>query len=210
MKEDVVKWRHDTVLLRSQVHAAWVRLGGGLTSWLLVGAILFSAMWSSAAEHYVISLPKSQFQFQAYSLFAKPRGTFHSFAGDIVADAQNLGASQVRFIIEATSIDTENAKRDKHLRSKDFLFVEAYPTITFVSTMITREGPDYKVQGDLQIRGVTQRVAIPVTVTQQQDQIVVQGSIQLNRKDFGVDYNAFFNPVQDAVDIMFTIVGVKP
>ena len=76
--------------------------------------------------------------------------------------------------------------------------------------MIAREGPGYSVQGDLQIRGVTQRVAIPVTVTQQQDKIAVQGNIRLNRRDFGVNYNAFFNPVRDAVDVMFTIVGVKP
>jgi polyisoprenoid-binding protein YceI len=182
----------------------------GLAGWFLVGTILFSAMVSSAAERYVISLPQSQFHFQAYSLFAKPRGTFRSFSGEIVADADNLSASQVRFVIDATSIDTENAKRDKHLRSKDFLFVEAYPTITFMSTMITKDGPNYMVQGDLQIHGVTQRVTIPVTVTQQQDTIVVQGSIRLNRQDFGVDYNAFFNPIRDMVDVMFTVVGVKP
>jgi polyisoprenoid-binding protein YceI len=173
----------------------------GLTGWILVGTILFSAMVSRAAERYVISLPQSQFQFRAYSLFAKPQGTFHSFSGEIVADAHNLSASQVHFVIDAASIDTDNAKRDEHL---------AYPTITFVSTMIAREGPGYSVQGDLQIRGVTQRVAIPVTVTQQQDKIAVQGNIRLNRRDFGVNYNAFFNPVRDAVDVMFTIVGVKP
>jgi polyisoprenoid-binding protein YceI len=182
----------------------------GLTSWTLVGTILFSVMVSSAAERYVISLPQSQFQFRAYSLFAKPQGTFRSFSGEIVADAHNLSASQVHFVIDAASIDTDNAKRDEHLRSEDFLFVVAYPTISFVSTMITREGPDYSVQGDLQIRGVTQRVAIPVTVTQQQDKIVVQGNMRLNRRDFGVNYNAFFNPVRDTVDVMFTIVGVKP
>jgi polyisoprenoid-binding protein YceI len=76
--------------------------------------------------------------------------------------------------------------------------------------MITGEGPDCRVQGDLQIRGVTQRVAMPVTVAQQEDKIVGQGSIRLNRREFGVNYNAFFNPVRDAVDVMFTIVGVKP
>jgi polyisoprenoid-binding protein YceI len=52
-------------------------------------------------------------------------------------------------------------------------------------------------------------VTIPVTIEQRQDEIVVQGSVSLNRRDFGMQYNAFFNPVQDAVDITFTIVGVK-
>jgi polyisoprenoid-binding protein YceI len=59
------------------------------------------------------------------------------------------------------------------------------------------------------MRGVTQRVTIPVTVEQRHDEIVVQGGISLNRRDFGVQYNAFFNPVRDTVDITFTIVGVK-
>jgi polyisoprenoid-binding protein YceI len=165
---------------------------------------------SSAAERYVISLPQSQFHFRAYSLFAKPRGTFHSFSGEIVADAHNLSASQVRFVIDAASIGTDNAKRDNHLRSEDFLFVEAYPTITFVSARITGDGPNYRVQGDLQIRGVTQRVTMPVTVAQREDKIVVQGNIRLNRRDFGVNYNTFFNPIRDTIDVMFTIVGVKP
>jgi polyisoprenoid-binding protein YceI len=181
-----------------------------VSSWVLTWVLFFSAVSGRAAERYVLSQPKSQMQFQAYSLLVKPHGVFHTFSGEIVADAQDVRASQVRLVIDAASIDTDNTKRDTHLRSKDFLYVEAYPTITFVSTMISKGGPAYKVEGDLQIRGVTQRVAIPVTVTQRQDEIVVQGKIRLNRKDFGVDYNAFFNPVQDDVDVMFTMVGVKP
>jgi polyisoprenoid-binding protein YceI len=112
-------------------------------------------------------------------------------------------------VIEAASLDTANTRRDQHLRSKDFLFVDQYPSITFTSTAITRDGMKYVVQGDLEMRGVTKRVTLPVAVEQRQDEIVVQGSVSLNRRDFGVQYNAFFNPVQDTVDITFTIVGVK-
>jgi polyisoprenoid-binding protein YceI len=160
-------------------------------------------------EHYSIALQKSQFQFKAYSLLAKPIGTFHSFTGDIVADAQQVGASSVRFVIDAASIDTANAKRDKHLRSKDFLFVEKYPTISFRSTAITQEGAGYLVQGNLELRGITKLLTIPVKVEQHQDDIVVQGRITLNRRDFGVQYNFMLNPVQDEIDVLFTIVGVK-
>ena len=167
-------------------------------------------VFASATQRYAISVQKSLFQFRAYSLFQNPLGTFRAFSGDIVAHAQNLSASSVHFTLEAASIDTGNAKRDTHLRSEDFLFVDTYPTITFVSTAITRDGPGYSIQGDLQIRGVTKRITIPVSVDQQQDSIVVQGRIRLKRKDFGVSYNAFFNPVRDKVDVMFTIVGIKP
>jgi polyisoprenoid-binding protein YceI len=178
--------------------------------WVLGWTVLFTVGLGQAVERYRIAPQQSQFQFQGYSLLAKALGTFHRFSGEIIADAQQLNASHVRFAIEAASLDTANAKRDQHLRSKDFLFVDQYPTISFTSTAITRDGLQYVVQGDLEMRGVTKRVTIPVTVEQRYDEIVVQGSISLNRRDFGIQYNAFFNPVQDAVDVTFTIVGVKP
>ena len=181
-----------------------------VVGWFLGGILWLSAVPGSTAERYVIAPSKSQFQFKAYSLLAKALGTFHIFRGEIVADAQQLSASQVRFAIETTSIDTANARRDNHLRSEDFLFVQKYPTITFVSTAIAKDGMHYTVQGDLEMRGVTKHLPIPVTIEQRQDEIVVQGSVSLNRKDFGVTYNSFLNPIQDGVDVMFTIVGVKP
>jgi polyisoprenoid-binding protein YceI len=89
-------------------------------------------------ERYQIAPQKSRLQFQGYSLLAKALGTFHRFSGEIVADTQQVHASYVRFVIEAASIDTANARRDQHLRSKDFLFVDQYPTITFTSTAIPK------------------------------------------------------------------------
>jgi polyisoprenoid-binding protein YceI len=184
-----------------------VFLVGWIVTW---GFVLTSYGAGRAAERYVISPEKSQFQFRAYSVFAKPLGTFRRFSGDILTDAGNVSASQVRFVVEAASIDTDNAKRDHHLRDEDFLFVEQYPTITFTSTAITQDAAVYQVQGDLQIRGVTRRMTIPVTVENGGGNLVVRGEIQLNRKDFGITYNAFFNPVKDRVDVIFTIVGVRP
>ena len=180
-----------------------------VVGWVLAWTVLLATGLGQAAERYQIAPQKSQFQFKGYSLLANALGTFHRFSGEIIADAQQLNASHVRFVIEAASLDTANARRDQHLRSKDFLFVDQYPTITFTSTAITSDGLKYAVQGDLEMRGVTKRVTIPVTIEQRQDEIVVQGSVSLNRRDFGMQYNAFFNPVQDAVDVTFTIVGVK-
>src|SRR5712692_7902629 len=181
-----------------------------VVGWVLGWALLLSVVPGSAAPRYVISPSKSQFRFKADSLLAKALGTFHAFTGEIVADAQQLSASQVRFVLDAASIDTANTRRDNHLRSEDFLFVQKYPTITFVSTAIAKDGLNYTLQGDLKLRGVTKRLTIPITVEQRQDEIVVEGSTSLNRKDFGVNYNSFLNPVKDVVDVMFTIVGVKP
>ena len=180
-----------------------------VVSWVLGWTLLLAVGLGQTAERYSIVPQQSQLQFKGSALLAKALGTFHRFSGEIVADAQQLHASYVRFVIEAASLDTANAKRDQHLRSKDFLFVDLYPTIIFTSTSVTREGLTYVVQGDLEMRGVTKRVTIPVAIEQRHDEIVVRGSIALNRRDFGMQYNTFFNPVQDAVDVTFTIVGVK-
>lgn len=181
----------------------------GSMGWVISWLVLLACTASHAAERYTIAPQQSQVQFKAYSVFAKPVGKFHTFSGDIVVDAQQPSVSQVRLTIEARSIDTDNTERDEHLRSKDFLFVEQYPTITFVSTAIAGAGSTYTVHGDLTMRGVTQRLTIPVTVEQRQNDIVVRGNISLSRKAFGITYNAFFNPVQDKVDVICTIVGVK-
>jgi polyisoprenoid-binding protein YceI len=191
---------------------AQLRHGGhtlAVVGWVLGWTLLLAVGLGQAAERYSIVQQQSQLRFKGYSLLAKALGTFHRFSGEIVADAQQLSASRIRFVIEAASIDTANAKRDQHLRSKDFLFVDQYPTIIFTSTAITKDGMQYVIQGDLEMRGVIQRVTIPVTIEQRQDEIVVQGGTSLNRRNFGVQYNAFFNPVQDTVDVTFTIVGVK-
>ncbi len=182
----------------------------GLMAWWVAGFILLGSVEGRPAERYVISPDKSQFQFRAYSLLVKPLGTFHRFSGDILADAKHLPASRVRFVIDASSIDTGNAKRDAHLRKEDFLFVAQYPTISFTSTAISQDDRGYVVQGDLTIRGVTQPVTIPVTVEQRPREIVIRGEVRLRRKDFGITYNAFFNPIRNKVDVSFTIVGVQP
>lgn len=182
----------------------WPAVLGGVLAW-----VLWCAAAGSAAEHYVIVPQKSQLQFKAYSLLAKPLGTFRVFSGHILADAQQLSASSVRLTVETASIDTDNAKRDKHLRSEDFFFVEKYPSMTFVSTAITGQPPRYTVEGDLVIRGVTKRITVPVTIEQRADELVVQGKVVLNRQEFGMTYNLIFNPLQDMVDILFTIIGVR-
>src|SRR5262249_39827210 len=169
--------------------------------WMVSWLMLLAGTASHAAERYAITPQQSQVQFKAYSVFAKPLGAFHVFSGEILAEAQQPSASQVRLVIEARSIDTGNAERDEHLRSKDFLFVDKYPTLTFVSTAITGAGATYTVEGDLTMHGVTQRLSVPVTVEQRQNDIVVRGNVSLSRKAFGITYNAFFNPVQDRVDV---------
>lgn len=92
---------------------------------------------------------------------SKVRGQFTSFRGEVEGDPSDLTTAKGRLEVDLASVDTGNPDRDAHLKSADFFDVEKYPTMTFVSTSITKDGDDYLVHGDLTIKDVTK----PVTLT---------------------------------------------
>lgn len=91
---------------------------------------------------------------------SKVRGQFTSFRGEIEGDPGDVTSARARFEVDMASVDTGNADRDAHLKSADFFDVEKYPTMTFVSKSITRDGDDFKVVGDLTIKDVTKPVEL--------------------------------------------------
>jgi len=124
------------------------------------------------------------------------KGSFHKFDARIELDEQDLVNSRLEVTIDAASIDTRNADRDAHLRSADFLDVERYPTLTFVSKRIERVGEDeYKVAGDLTIRGVTREVTLDAQETGRGkdpwggSRIGFELRGRLNREEYGLTWN---------------------
>ena len=95
-------------------------------------------------------------------MVAKVRGTFTEFAGTIVV-AEDPRASTVEFQAKAATITTGTPDRDAHLRSPDFLDAEQYPLVTFVSTNLAPRGRDWKLTGDLTIRGISRPVTFDMT-----------------------------------------------
>jgi polyisoprenoid-binding protein YceI len=91
---------------------------------------------------------------------SKVRGLFTSFRGEIEGDPGDLTSAKARIEIDTASIDTGNPDRDGHLKSADFLDVEKYPTMIFVSKSIEPYGDDYKVTGDLTIKDQTHPVEL--------------------------------------------------
>jgi len=89
-------------------------------------------------------------------------GRFNNFEGSFSHDPSNPSASKASVTINAKSVDTNHAERDKHLRSTDFLEVSKYPTITFESTAYVAGSGGDKLMGDLTIHGVTKAVSIDV------------------------------------------------
>ena len=146
---------------------------------------------------FAIDKTHSEAIFQVRHLVTKVRGRFTDLGGSVSFDEAAPERSAVAFTIQAASIDTGTPDRDAHLRSEDFFHVEKYPTITFVSTGITASGGnDYAVTGDLTMRGVTKRITLPVTYLGKakdpwgKEKLGFETEVTLNRKDFGLVWNA--------------------
>jgi polyisoprenoid-binding protein YceI len=126
------------------------------------------------------------------------RGHFEKVSGTVTLDEADPTKSQIDVSIDAASIATRDEKRDGHLRSADFFDVANHPTITFRSTKIVSGGKDeYKVTGDLTIRGTTKSVTLDVSGPTPPQKTPwgnvargVSATGKLNRKDFGLTWNA--------------------
>jgi polyisoprenoid-binding protein YceI len=155
----------------------------------LVGAASATDTWTMDKAH-------SDVTFRVKHLMSKVTGSFVDFDGTITTDFGNLAASSVSFTIQATSIDTKNADRDKHLRSADFFDVEKYPTISFTSSKITKTGEgSFDVTGTLTMHGVSKEITLPVTfLGAAQDpwgntKAGFEADTTLSRTDFGIVWN---------------------
>ena len=144
------------------------------------------------------------------------RGDFRKVSGKVNLDDQDVTQSTVDATIDVASIDTGIAKRDDHLRSPDFFDVAKYPTMTFKSKKIQKGSGDgnYKITGDLTLRGVTKEVVLdfegnlkPVKSPQGKTLIGGMATTKINRKDFGLTWNAALETGGVAVgeDVTITI-----
>jgi polyisoprenoid-binding protein YceI len=129
-------------------------------------------------------------------LISNVRGEFRKTTGKVVYDEADPSKSTVEAIIDATTVDTREAKRDEHLRSPDFFDTAKFPTITFKSTKVEKAGDGkLKVSGDLTMKGVTKAVVLEVAGPTQEIKdpkgVPRRGasiSTKVNRRDFGVSY----------------------
>ena len=168
-----------------------------MTRKLFAAAVLTTlAALPAQAESYKIDPSHSEVGFTIRHLVSNVRGRFNDFAGTVDMDPKAPQKGSVDFQIKATSIDTANADRDKHLRTADFFDVEKYPEITFKSDSVKPAGKDkYNVTGTLTMHGVSKKVTLPVTYLGEakdpwgNTRAGFETSVKLNRKDYGIVWN---------------------
>jgi len=133
-----------------------------------------------------------------HMMIAHVKGHFSKVTGVLVHDESDPTKSHIEATIDAGSIETREPQRDGHLKSADFLHVEKFPTLSFKSTNIKVAGDgELKVEGDLTIRGVTRKVTFavegptpPAKDPWGNTRIAVSATTKINRKDFGLTWNA--------------------
>ncbi len=170
---------------------------------------------------YTIDPAHTRIGFVArHAMVTKVRGSFDEFEGSGYFDAKSPGNSKIKLVIKAASIDTRNADRDAHLRSNDFFDMDAYPEITFTSTKVEQTGEVlYRVTGDITIKGVTRSVAVDFEYTGAavdpygNQRIGFEGSTSINRKDWGVNWNAALEAggvlVSENVTLEFEVSAIR-
>jgi polyisoprenoid-binding protein YceI len=132
-----------------------------------------------------------------HAMVTTVRGSFTEFTGEARIDTVNPEASTVSLTIQAASVNTGQEQRDGHLRTGDFFEVDTFPTLTFVSTAVSRPESDvWSITGDLTIKGVTR----PVTMEFEQTgsakdpygnlRVGFEGGTTINRTDWGLSFNA--------------------
>jgi polyisoprenoid-binding protein YceI len=187
---------------------------------MIVMVALFSVAGVHAADTWSIDTAHSGVNFKVRHLISKTSGNFGTFDGKIVTDFDNLEASSVEFTIDANSIDTNNADRDKHLRSEDFFNVAKFPAITFKSTKITRVNDTmFAVTGDFTMHGVTKEMMIPVEFTGSmkdpwgKTRAGFSLETTLDRKEFGIVWNKALDTggvmLGDEVEVNIDLAVVK-
>src|SRR6478752_3199068 len=140
---------------------------------------------------YTLDTSHSRLGFVArHAMVTKVRGQFGAFEGTARIDEANPSASKVDLTIQVASVDTGSADRDGHLKSGDFFDVETYPTITFTSTDVKRDGSDWAITG-----------------------VGFEGETTINRKDWGLTWNAALETggvlVSEKIKLEFDVSAIR-
>lgn len=148
---------------------------------------------------YAIDPAHSSAQFTIrHLMISNVRGDFKSVKGTVVYDPENLAASSLEAEIDVNSLNTRDENRDAHVKSAEFFNVEKYPSITFKSSKVEREGEDeFRITGNLTILGVSKEVVLKVEGPSDEAKdpwgnvrIGASATTKIKRSDYGLTWNA--------------------
>lgn len=154
-------------------------------------------METTTLTKWAIDTTHTEVQFKVKHLvIATVTGSFKKFSGSVESNSDDFNGAQVNFSLDVNSIDTNQSDRDAHLKSPDFFAADQFPTADFAGVLSNVSGNDYKLAGDLTLRGTTKKVELSVEFGgimvdpwgNTKAGFEINGKI--NRKDFGLNWNA--------------------
>lgn len=165
----------------------------------VVAVLLLLAAPAWSADTYQIDPVHSLVGFSVrHLMLTNVQGRFNDFSGTIQFDEKDITKSSVTVTIQAASINTENPNRDNDLRSPNFLDAANFPTLSFESRRVVKRRSGYVLIGTLTLHGVSKEVEIPFTMVGKvkdpwgNTRLGFEGSLTLNRQDYGIAYNKTF------------------
>ncbi|WP_455201568.1 YceI family protein [Kaarinaea lacus] len=181
---------------------------------LVITAALMALPFTAFGASYTIDPGHTYPHFKISHLgFSTMLGRFNKSEGKMTFD-EAKGTGSVEITIDANSIDTAHEKRDKHLRSPDFLNTAEFPTITFKSTKASIKDGKGSVEGNITIMGVTKPITLKVTHMKcgvhpfnKKNVCGFDATAKLKRSDFGVKYG--LPAIGDDMELIFEVEAVK-
>jgi polyisoprenoid-binding protein YceI len=159
---------------------------------------LISITLMSAQSKWKIDASHSSIRFAVdHMVISEVEGIFSTYEGSIITTKSDFSDAKINFTVDVNSVNTDNAKRDEHLRGADFFETEKYPKMTFVSTSVQKTGENkYNLKGKLTLHGITKEITLTMTYGgttkdpwgNTKAGLKVTGVI--NRTDFGLKYNS--------------------
>lgn len=149
---------------------------------------------------WVIDPVHTRIRFETkYLLITSVSGSFTEFEGSVTTPSDNFDNSEIKLKLYTNSINTGNEERDNHLRSADFFDAAHYPSLTFSSTSVHVRNTEIKVTGELCIKNIRETISFGakhlgfVTDPFGNSKSAFEMQLVLNRKDFGISWNQFFD-----------------
>ena len=173
----------------------------------LLFVFLCSGIFAVKAQQYKPVDDKSEIKFVIKNFGLNTNGDLKGLKGAIKFDSQNLSSSAFNVSVDVNTINTGIDSRDSHLKKEEYFDAGRYPTISFVSTAITKTGNDYTVSGHLIIKGVDRTISFPFTVESNGDALVFSASFSIDRKDFNVGGSSAV--LSNTVNVNLKVFAVK-
>ncbi len=173
---------------------------------IILSIIFFLSLWVVPAHK--ITQKSVSVDFKIRNMGFNVGGTFNDIVVKVNFDSNDLANSYINGTIKVSSIDTENKKRDKHLRTADYFEVETYSTIQLSSTNIEKTSSNkYQLTANLTIKDKTKTINIPLEVTETKTSLVIKSSFEIDRLDYGVGESSWV--MSDTVKIEVNFSGIK-